>query len=194
MLEILRQPLESGEIHVVRARGSVTFPCRFVLLMAMNPCPCGWAEGGDGHVCQCTPFQIEAYRKRLSGPLLDRLDMVVHVKRPKYEEITADYKGESSATIRARVIEARERQLFRMKAMHYDGLTVNSELSHQQLLAVCQLDDASNQLLAQAFHNLGISVRSYDRILRVARTIADLAGEDRVSINHLAESLSYRGK
>lgn len=194
VLEILRQPLESGEIHVVRARGSVTFPCRFVLLMAMNPCPCGWAEGGDGHVCQCTPFQIEAYRKRLSGPLLDRLDMVVHVKRPKYEEITADYKGESSATIRARVIEARERQLFRMKAMHYDGLTVNSELSHQQLLAVCQLDDASNQLLAQAFHNLGISVRSYDRILRVARTIADLAGEDRVSINHLAESLSYRGK
>ncbi len=193
VLEVLRQPLESGEIHVVRARGSVTFPCRFVLLMAMNPCPCGWAEGDEGHVCQCTPFQIEAYRKRLSGPLLDRLDMVVHVRRPKYEEIVVDYKGESSATIRNRVIEARARQLARMKAMHYEGLTVNSELSHQQLLAVCQLDEASNTLLAQAFHQLGISVRSYDRILRVARTIADLAGEERVGVPQLAEALSYRG-
>lgn len=193
VLEILRQPLESGEIHVVRARGSVTFPCRFILLMAMNPCPCGWADGDDGHVCQCTPFQVESYRKRLSGPLMDRLDMVVHVKRPKYEELTVDYKGESSEMIRNRVIEARERQLARMKAMHYEGLTVNSELSHQQLIAVCRLNDESNAILAQAFHQLGISVRSYDRILRVARTIADLSGEERVGVPQLAEAMSYRG-
>ena len=110
VLEVLRQPLEEGVIHISRANGTFSYPCRFILLMAMNPCPCGWHDGGEGHTCTCTPWQIESYVKRLSGPLLDRIDMVIHVTRPTYEELQAVGDAETSATIRERVISAREIQ------------------------------------------------------------------------------------
>lgn len=193
VLEVLRQPLEEGVIHISRANGTFSYPCRFILLMAMNPCPCGWHDGGEGHTC--TPWQIESYVKRLSGPLLDRIDMVIHVTRPTYEELQAVGEAETSATIRERVIRAREIQQNRSTALDFsDGnrVLLNSELSHGQLMLACEVTDEAQQVLAQAFQNLDISIRSYDKILRVARTIADLAGAERVDISHVAEALSYR--
>ena len=163
--------------------------------MAMNPCPCGWHDGGEGHTCTCTPWQIESYVKRLSGPLLDRIDMVIHVTRPTYEELQAVGDAETSATIRERVISAREIQRKRSTALDFsDGnrVLLNSELSHGQLMLACEVTDEAQQVLAQAFQNLDISIRSYDKILRVARTIADLAGAEQVDISHVAEALSYR--
>ncbi|WP_368393468.1 YifB family Mg chelatase-like AAA ATPase [Veillonella ratti] len=195
VLEVLRQPLEEGVIHISRANGTFSYPCRFILLMAMNPCPCGWHDGGEGHTCTCTPWQIESYVKRLSGPLLDRIDMVIHVTRPTYEELQAVGDAETSATIRERVISAREIQRKRSRALHFsDGnrVLLNSELSHRQLMLACEVTDEAQQVLAQTFQNLDISIRSYDKILRVARTIADLAGAERVDISHVAEALSYR--
>ena len=195
VLEVLRQPLEEGVIHISRANGTFSYPCRFILLMAMNPCPCGWHDGGEGHTCTCTPWQIESYVKRLSGPLLDRIDMVIHVTRPTYEELQAVGDAETSATIRERVISAREIQRKRSIALHFsDGnrVLLNSELSHRQLMLACEVTDEAQQVLAQTFQNLDISIRSYDKILRVARTIADLAGAERVDISHVAEALSYR--
>lgn len=195
VLEVLRQPLEEGVIHISRANGTFSYPCRFILLMAMNPCPCGWHDGGEGHTCTCTPWQIESYVKRLSGPLLDRIDMVIHVTRPTYEELQAVGDAETSATIRERVISAREIQRKRSIALNFsDGnrVLLNSELSHGQLMLACEVTDEAQQVLAQAFQNLDISIRSYDKILRVARTIADLAGAERVDISHVAEALSYR--
>lgn len=195
VLEVLRQPLEEGLIHISRANGTFSYPCRFILLMAMNPCPCGWHDGGEGHTCTCTPWQIESYVKRLSGPLLDRIDMVIHVTRPTYEELQAVGDAETSATIRERVISAREIQRKRSIALNFsDGnrVLLNSELSHGQLMLACEVTDEAQQVLAQAFQNLDISIRSYDKILRVARTIADLAGAERVDISHVAEALSYR--
>lgn len=195
VLEVLRQPLEEGVIHISRANGTFSYPCRFILLMAMNPCPCGWHDGGEGHTCTCTPWQIESYVKRLSGPLLDRIDMVIHVTRPTYEELQAVGDAETSATIRERVISAHEIQRKRSIALHFsDGnrVLLNSELSHRQLMLACEVTDEAQQVLAQTFQNLDISIRSYDKILRVARTIADLAGAERVDISHVAEALSYR--
>lgn len=195
VLEVLRQPLEEGVIHISRANGTFSYPCRFILLMAMNPCPCGWHDGGEGHTCTCTPWQIESYVKRLSGPLLDRIDMVIHVTRPTYEELQAVGDAETSATIRERVISVREIQRKRSIALHFsDGnrVLLNSELSHRQLILACEVTDEAQQVLAQTFQNLDISIRSYDKILRVARTIADLAGAERVDISHVAEALSYR--
>lgn len=195
VLEVLRQPLEEGVIHISRANGTFSYPCRFILLMAMNPCPCGWHDGGEGHTCTCTPWQIERYVKRLSGPLLDRIDMVIHVTRPTYEELQAVGDAETSATIRERVISAREIQRKRSTALDFsDGnrVLLNSELSHGQLMLACEVTDEAQQVLAQAFQNLDISIRSYDKILRVARTIADLAGAEQVDISHVAEALSYR--
>lgn len=195
VLEVLRQPLEEGVIHISRANGTFSYPCRFILLIAMNPCPCGWHDGGEGHTCTCTPWQIESYVKRLSGPLLDRIDMVIHVTRPTYEELQAVGDAETSATIRERVIRAREIQRKRSIALNFsDGnrFLLNSELSHGQLMLACKVTDEAQQVLAQAFQNLDISIRSYDKILRVARTIADLVGAERVDISHVAEALSYR--
>lgn len=192
VLEVLRQPLEEGLIHLNRVRGSYTYPSHFILLMAMNPCPCGWHEGGEGHICTCTKWQIENYTKRLSGPLMDRLDMTVQVTRPSYEELVAEHKGEASQCIRQRVMEARARQEFRFKQWGYSKCQLNSELSHKQLAESCQLTNNGARLLEQVFRELHISVRSYDRILRVGRTISDLKGKDEVDSIELAEALTYR--
>lgn len=192
VLEVLRQPLEEGVIHISRARGNFSYPCKFILLMAMNPCPCGWREGGEGHHCTCTDWQIENYTKRLSGPLLDRLDMTIHVARPTYEELVTKVKGERSDVIRQRVMEARERQRFRTKQYDFEHVSLNSELSHSQLIKSAGLTMEGEQLLEHAFRNLHISIRSYDRILRVARTISDLQGLEKVDGAQLAEALTYR--
>ncbi|MBS4912869.1 MAG: YifB family Mg chelatase-like AAA ATPase [Veillonella sp.] len=192
VLEVLRQPLEEGVIHISRARGNFSYPCKFILLMAMNPCPCGWREGGEGHHCTCSDWQIENYTKRLSGPLLDRLDMTIHVARPSYEELVTKAKGEGSEVIRQRVMEARERQLFRIKQYDFENVSLNSELSHSQLIKSAGLTTEGEKLLEHAFRNLHISIRSYDRILRVARTISDLQGLEKVDGAQLAEALTYR--
>lgn len=192
VLEVLRQPLEEGCIHIGRAKGNYTYPCRFILLMAMNPCPCGWHEGGEGHICTCTPWQVESYTKRLSGPLMDRLDMMIHVTRPSYDELMASSEGESSKVIRERVIQARERQETRFKRLGYEQCKVNSDLSHKQLIESCGLTLEGERLLEHAFKTLHISIRSYDRILRVGRTISDLKGREEVDAAELAEALTYR--
>lgn len=192
VLEVLRQPLEEGVIHIGRARGNFTYPCRFILLMAMNPCPCGWREGGEGHICNCTPWQIDSYTKRLSGPLMDRLDMTIHVTRPSYDELMTQIKGESSKIIRHRVMEARLRQAVRFKHLGYEECKLNSDLSHKQLIESCGLTLDGERLLEHAFKELHISIRSYDRILRVGRTISDLKGKEKVDAMELAEALTYR--
>lgn len=192
VLEVLRQPLEEGVIHIARARGNYTFPCRFILLMAMNPCPCGWYHSGDGHVCTCTPWQRENYIRRLSGPLLDRIDMVIEVSRPKYEEFCGHVDNESSAVIRDRVIQARQFHEWCLKQKNLSGALLNSELSHSQLLNVCELTSVAETMLAQVFQRLQVSIRSYDKILRVARTIADLHESVKVEADYIAEALSYR--
>lgn len=192
MLEVLRQPLEEGVIHIARARGNYAFPCRFILLMAMNPCPCGWYNSKDGHVCTCTPWQRENYIRRLSGPLLDRIDMVIEVARPSYEEFCGQAVNETSAVIRERVIQAREFQAWRMKQKGLCETLLNSELTHSQLLATCELTGMAESMLAQVFQRLQVSIRSYDKILRVARTIADLKQSLTVEADYVAEALSYR--
>lgn len=192
VLEVLRQPLEEGVIHIARARGNYAFPCRFILLMAMNPCPCGWYNSKDGHVCTCTPWQRENYIRRLSGPLLDRIDMVIEVARPSYEEFCGQAVNETSAVIRERVIQAREFQAWRMKQKGLCETLLNSELTHSQLLATCELTGMAESMLAQVFQRLQVSIRSYDKILRVARTIADLKQSLTVEADYVAEALSYR--
>ncbi|KAF1682014.1 YifB family Mg chelatase-like AAA ATPase [Veillonella sp. R32] len=192
VLEVLRQPLEEGLIHIARARGNYAFPCRFILLMAMNPCPCGWYHSGDGHICTCTPWQRENYRRRLSGPLLDRLDMVIEVARPKYEEFCGHTKQETSATIRERVIQARQFQAWRLQQKGIIETVLNSELTHAQLIATCELSSMAEAMLAQVFQRLQVSIRSYDKILRVARTIADLKESTTIQADYVAEALSYR--
>ena len=187
-LEVLRQPLETGEITISRATGSETFPSRFMLVCAMNPCKCGWYGHPSGR-CTCSESAVRAYRQRISGPLLDRMDITVKVRSLEYDELREESAGESSETIRARVEAARERQRQRLAGT---GETVNAQLSGQRLRDACRLDAASETMLRAAYTRLNLTARSYDRVLRVARTIADLAGSSGIEAVHLAEALQYR--
>ncbi|NLK51245.1 MAG: YifB family Mg chelatase-like AAA ATPase [Syntrophomonadaceae bacterium] len=187
-LEALRQPLEDGQITVSRLNNTFTFPCRFVLIGSMNPCPCGFLGDGERE-CVCTPPQIKRYRQRLSGPLLDRFDLHVEVPRLNFDELEAGIKGESSETIQARVEEARNRQRKRLQDC---GIMSNAEMNGTELEQFCNLQVEGRHLLQSAFEKLGLSVRAYHRILRVARTIADLAGSSQIQIDHLAEAIQYR--
>ncbi|MBR0566924.1 YifB family Mg chelatase-like AAA ATPase [Azoarcus sp. L1K30] len=184
VLESLREPLETGHVTVSRARRRAEFPAHFQLVAAMNPCPCGYS-GHPGRACSCTPTQIARYRARLSGPLLDRIDLVVEVPALPYADLAATAAGESSAEVRARVLLARERQIVRQ------GMT-NAALPAGRVDAFCAPDAAGAALLARAMSQLNLSARAYHRVLRVARTLADLAAAERPGAAHMAEAIQYR--
>jgi magnesium chelatase family protein len=189
VLEVLRQPLEDNQVTISRAAMSLTFPASFMLAAAMNPCPCGfWND--PTRECRCTPLQIQRYVGRISGPLLDRIDIHVDVPAVRFKELTgAGADSESSADIRARIIAARERQLARFRA---DGIFANAQMSTRQIRQHCRLDAESERLLEAAMTRQGLSARAYDRILKVSRTIADLAGADEIRPVDLAEAVGYR--
>lgn len=188
VLESLRQPLEDGFVTVSRAQGSVAYPAQVTLLAAMNPCPCGFMSDKERE-CVCTPIQIAKYRKRLSGPLLDRLDLFIEVPKVKTDELTQTQDAESSEVIRKRVQTARNRQIERWKQAH---LTTNAELSSDQIRRCINLSTEAKTVLRQAVERFQLSARSYFRLLKVAQTIADLSAEDTISTQHLAEALQYR--
>ncbi len=189
-LEALREPLESGVITISRARGSVTFPARLLLVAAMNPCPCGY-YGDARRECSCAEAAVSRYQHRISGPLLDRLDLFVDVPRVEYAELTEGAPGERSASVRARVVEARARQLERLRGT---AQASNAEMGPLEVRRHCQdaLAEDAAPLLAAATERLGLSARAFHRVLKVARTIADLAGSDRIESAHVAEAIQYR--
>ena len=191
VLEVLRQPLEDGRIAISRASGTVDFPARFTLIAAMNPCPCGFATDAE-QTCKCSPREIERYQKKLSGPLLDRIDLHIDVPRVKFEKLDAPSEGnESSELIRRKVQIAREAQLDRFSKLN---IHANSEMSSEQTKKFCELDAQTKKLLEQAVIQFQLSARAYYRILKLARTIADLAGSENLQIKHVAEALQYRPK
>ena len=187
-LEVLRQPLEDGEVTVSRVAGTVTFPSRFMLVCAMNPCKCGWYGHPSGR-CRCTESDVRRYHSRISGPLLDRIDLIVEVPALEYEELRRRTPSESSAAIKARVNAARQIQRRRFGG---DGTMCNAHLGTKELRQFCALSSEGEELMHQAFDAMGLSARSYDRILRVARTIADLAGSETIEPEHVAEAIQYR--
>ena len=185
-LEVLRQPLEDGAVTVSRVAASVSFPSRFMLVCAMNPCKCGWYGHPSGR-CRCTPQEVRRYHSRISGPLLDRIDLIVEVPALDYEELKRRKPAEPSAAIKARVDAARAIQRRR-----FGGERSNAHMDTKDLRQYCALDAEGDRLMKDAFQALGLSARSYDRILRVARTIADLAGSESIGQEHLAEAIQYR--
>ena len=188
VLEVLRQPLEEGRVTVARAARTASFPARFMLVGAMNPCPCGFA-GDASRACRCTPQQMARYRDRLSGPLRDRLDLTVEVPALPLDALSADANGESSAAVRTRVVAARARQASRHAG---DGIATNAELTPALMRKYCAADGAALRVLASAMSRMALSARGYDRVRKVARTIADLAGDDRIGGDHIAEALQFR--
>ena len=187
-LEVLRQPLEDGEVTVSRVSGTVTFPSRFMLVCAMNPCKCGWYGHPSGR-CRCSERDIRRYHSRISGPLLDRIDIIVEVPALDFEELKRRAPAESSAEIKKRVDAARSIQ--RRRYMD-DGSMCNAHIGSRELRDFCALSPECEELMHSAFDAMGLSARSYDRILRVARTIADLEGEKDIGVSHIAEAIQYR--
>ena len=187
-LEVLRQPIEDGCISVSRVHGTATYPCRFMLVAAMNPCKCGY-YGSGVRECSCTPSAIERYRQRISGPLLDRIDLHVEARPVEYDALAAKTGGERSADIRTRVAAVRAMQAQRYKSL---GFTCNAQLPSGMLRRYCPLAPAAEKLLRGAFERMGYSARAYDRILRVARTIADMNGVEQIGAAELMEALQYR--
>jgi len=187
VLEVLRQPMEEGRVQITRANGSEVFPARFMLVCAMNPCKCGWY--GHGNRCKCSQKDVEKYQAKLSGPLLDRIDLTVEVDAPDFETLADKPSGESSHAIKERVDAARRVQAERFGP---DGIPCNAQMDRNALEEFCPLDDVCQMLMKRAFERMGLTARSYDRILRVARTIADLDGSETIGVDHLAEALQYR--
>jgi magnesium chelatase family protein len=186
VLEVLREPLESGHITISRAARQAEFPARFQLIAAMNPCPCGYLGHSNGR-CHCTFEQVQRYRARVSGPLMDRIDMHVEVPSVPREVLRANpvNRGEDSSRVRRRVVAARERQQVRTNC-------ANATLKNREVEKFCQVSDNDSKLLEQAIDKLGLSARAYHRILKVARTIADLSDEPQIQTQHLTEAISYR--
>ena len=188
-LEVLRQPLEDGEVTISRAAGSLTFPSNVLLVGSLNPCPCGFF-GDPVRECRCSPRQIEQYRSKISGPLLDRIDLHVEVPLIDYKQLTSNEQSESSETVRNRVQQCRRRQSERFRDA--PDVRVNSDMGPKQVRKHCELDQESSRLLEQAMEQLNFSARAYDRILKVARTIADLDDSERIGAAHLMEAIQYR--
>lgn len=188
-LEVMRQPLEDGRVTISRAAGTLTFPSKMMLVAAMNPCPCGYSTDPKRD-CRCSPRQIESYRQRISGPLLDRIDLHVEVPRVEYRELSSKTKGESSATIRERVLRARHIQQERFAGIG-GGLT-NASMTSKQMREHCQVDAEASQMLEHAMEQLHFSARAHDRILKVARTLADLAGDKDITAPYVLEAIQYR--
>ena len=188
VLEVLRQPLEDGEVTVSRVAGSETFPSNFMLVCAMNPCKCGWYGHPSGR-CRCSANEVRAYHSRISGPLLDRLDIIVEAPALEYEELKNRAPAESSAEIKKRVNKARARQQERFAGT---DIASNAGMNTKALNTYCVLTPECEELMRQAFDSMGLTARSYDRILRVARTIADLEGAEDIGAEHIAEAIQYR--
>lgn len=190
VLEALRQPLEDGVVTVSRAQGSLQFPAKFLLVAAQNPCPCGYQSDPEKR-CNCSPNQIQRYQKKISGPLLDRIDIHIEVPRLKFDKLCDEIKTESSAEVKKRVMTARARQGERFKNLK---IKANSEMGSKEIKEFCCIEDRAKDMLGLAVDSMRLSARVYHRILKIARTIADLAGEDIILKNHITEALQYRPK
>ncbi len=188
VLENLRQPLEESAVTVSRAQGSITFPAQFLMVASMNPCPCGYLNDTLKE-CICAPSQIIKYKRKLSGPLLDRIDLHVEVPRLKYEEMSKGGAGETSQTVRKRVEEARAIQVSRFRN---DGILTNREMSVRHIKKYCALDETAEKMMKNAVSSMGFSTRTYHRLLKISRTIADLENSQNIKPQHLAEALQYR--
>lgn len=188
VLESLREPLENREVIINRLSGNYRYPCNFMLVASMNPCPCGY-YGDEEKECRCTPQEIHKYLRKISGPLLDRIDIQIEVLRPKFEKIKTKEKSENSETIRQRVNYARKIQLERYKKYRIHS---NAEITTKMALEFCKLDTKGEELLQNAFIKFKLSVRAYEKILKVARTIADLDRKENIEFQHIAEAIQYR--
>lgn len=187
-LEAMRQPLEDGQVTITRAGGSATYPCSVMMVASMNPCPCGY-YGDKTRECTCSQTQIMKYMSKISGPLLDRIDLHIEVPSVSYDDLETKKRGESSAQIKARVDMARKIQTNRYKGT---GIFSNSQLTPELMNTYCALGEEANAMLKQAFESLGLSARAHNRILKVARTIADLANSQQIEMEHIAEAIQYR--
>lgn len=188
-LEVLRQPLENGNVTVTRVSGTTTFPSRFMLVCAMNPCKCGWYGHPSGR-CTCSDKSVAQYQAKISGPLLDRIDLHIEVPSVKYDDLSRRKPAESSESIRARVNAARERQVKRFADL--DGISCNAYIPPAKMAEMCPLGNGAEEFMRKAFIKMGLTARSHDRILRVARTIADIAGSEMIEVMHIAEAVQYR--
>jgi len=189
VLEVMRQPMEDGKVTISRSKISVEYPCNFMLAAAMNPCPCG-NYGNINQECTCNPQMIQKYISKISGPLLDRIDIHIQVQAVKYKELSSKESAEPSCSIRQRVMEARKRQHVRFKDRK--NIYSNADMISKDIKEFCRIDHASEELMKMAITKLGLSARAYDRILKVSRTIADLSGEDNITSSHISEAIQYR--
>jgi len=188
VLETIRQPLEDGCVTISRAAGTMTFPASIMLVAAMNPCPCGYLTDPK-RKCKCTPNQVERYLGRISGPLLDRIDIHVEVPTVSFRELSADHSGTGSAEMRELVVKTRTKQQQRFDD---EDILTNARMNSRQVRHFCRLDDAGHNMIKQAVYELGLSARAYDKVLKIARTIADLENVPDIQSHHVAESIQYR--
>ena len=189
VLEVLRQPLEDGHVTISRAAATLDFPSQFMLVAAMNPCPCGYA-GDPKRECRCSSQKIQAYRNKISGPLLDRIDIHIEVPPVRYHDLSGVACGDASEAIRKRVATCRARQRARFKAL--PRVTCNAAMGAREVQTFCALGTDAAELLKMAMNELNFSARAYDRIVKVARTIADMADSETIAVNHVSESIQYR--
>jgi len=190
-LEVLRQPLEDGTVTISRARSTTCFPAAFMLIASMNPCPCGY-RGDPNRDCQCTVPQVERYMSKISGPLLDRIDIHLEVSAVPFNELAAKQPGTSSESIRDQVAVARETQQNRFENLKWLGHRWNARMTTREIRRYCHIEKKPMDLLRTAVSNLGLSARAHDKVLRVARTIADLAGAETIGTQHISEAIQYR--